>query len=48
MELDLFHRYGTLNLKMTPRFLDNLWAPALMPITCRLMPFKTVRGGAIG
>jgi len=32
----------------TTRFLDNLWTPALMPLTCSLMPVKTVRGGAVG
>jgi hypothetical protein len=33
---------------MTPRFLDNLWALTLMPLTCRLIQVKTVRGGAVG
>lgn len=48
MVLDLCHHYGALNLKMTPRFLDNMWVPALMPLTCRLIPVKTDRGGTVG
>jgi hypothetical protein len=32
---------------MTPRLLDNLWTLALMPLTCRLLEVKTVRGGAV-